>query len=173
VVVWGDHGWKLGEHGMWCKHTNFELDTRAPLIIAAPGMRAAGQSTDALTEFVDIYPTLCELARLPLPKHLEGTSAAPLLDRPALRWKTAAFSQYPRGAVMGRSMRTARWRYTEWRHRKTKQVVARELYDHTKNSHEGTNLAARPELALTVQALGAQLEAGWRAARPPGKEPFR
>ena len=100
---------------MWCKHTNFELDTRAPLIIAAPGMRAAGQKTDALTEFVDIYPTLCAVAGLPLPKHLEGTSAAPLLDRPALRWKTAAFSQYPRGAVMGRSMRTARWRYTEWR----------------------------------------------------------
>ncbi len=167
VCLWGDHGWKLGEHGMWCKHTNFELDARAPLIIAAPGMKAAGKPTDALTEFVDIYPTLAELAGLPLPKHLEGTSAVPLLhdaDRP---WKTAAFSQYPRGQVMGTTMRTDRWRYTEWRHRKTRKVVARELYDHRGDGHENVNLADRSEHAAEVRRLAAMLEAGWRKARPP------
>ncbi|MEQ9070246.1 MAG: sulfatase-like hydrolase/transferase, partial [Gimesia chilikensis] len=72
VILWGDHGWKLGEHNGWCKHTNFENDTRVPLIIRAPGMQAQGKTSEALVEFVDIYPTLCDLAGLPLPAHLEG-----------------------------------------------------------------------------------------------------
>ena len=170
VCLWGDHGWKLGEHGMWCKHTNFELDARAPLIIFAPGMKATGKATDALTEFVDIYPTLCELAGLPLPKHIEGTSAVPLLSAPGRPWKTAAFSQYPRGQVMGTTMRTDRWRYTEWRHRKTRKLVARELYDHRGGGAESINLADRPEHADDVKRLAAMLDAGWRAAKPPMTE---
>ena len=152
---------------MWCKHTNFELDARAPLIVAAPGMKAAGEATDALTEFVDIYPTLAELAGLPLPNHLEGTSAVPLLADPDRPWKKAAFSQYPRGQVMGYSVRTDRWRYTEWRHRKTKKVVARELYDHRGDGRENVNLADRTEHAAEVERLATMLEAGWRAATPP------
>ena len=105
VVLWGDHGWKLGEHASWCKHSNMENDTNAPLILAAPGFKANGQATTALVEFVDIYPTLCELAGLSLPQGLEGTSVAPLLQDPARLWKTAAFSQYPRQKdVMGYSM---------------------------------------------------------------------
>src|SRR5262249_9214300 len=74
VVLWGDHGWKLGEHGAWCKHTNFENDTNAPLLIAAPGLSTAGQKSEALVEFVDIYPTLAELCGLNRPAHLEGLS---------------------------------------------------------------------------------------------------
>jgi len=171
VVLWGDHGWKLGEHGMWCKHTNFETDANAPLILSAPGMKAAGKTTDALVEFVDIYPTLCELAGLPLPKHLEGSSAAPLLDKPDTPWKPAAFNQYPRGQVMGTSMRTDRWRYTEWRHRRTKKLVARELYDHRADPAENANVAGRPEHADTVTKLSGMLAAGWRAARPPARQP--
>jgi arylsulfatase A-like enzyme len=97
IVLWGDHGWKLGEHGAWCKHTNFENDTHAPLICRAPGQKAPGRHAKGLVEFVDIYPSLCELAGLPLPSHLEGTSFAPLLNAPEQPWKTAAFSQYPRG----------------------------------------------------------------------------
>ena len=170
VVLWGDHGWKLGEHGMWCKHTNFETDARAPLILSAPGARAAGKPCNALVEFVDIYPTLCELAGLPLPAHLEGTSLAPLLHDPGLIWKTAAFSQYPRGRVMGTSMRTDRWRYTEWADRRAKKIVARELYDHKGDPAENANVAARPENAGTVERLSAMLEAGWRAARPPTRD---
>ena len=167
VVLWGDHGWKLGEHRAWCKHTNFELDTRAPLIVSAPGAKAAGRSTNALTELVDVYPTLCELAGLPLPNHLDGTSAAPLLNAPDRPWKRAAFSQYPRRGAMGYTMRTDAWRYTEWVNRRTKKMVARELYDHRGDPAENANVADRAEHADTIKNLSAMLHAGWRAARPP------
>ena len=97
IVLWGDHGWKLGEHDAWCKHSNVENDTSAPLLLSVPGMKTAGKHTDALVEFVDIYPTLAELCGLPLPQHLEGASFVPVLRRSVDRpWKTAAFSQYPR-----------------------------------------------------------------------------
>jgi arylsulfatase A-like enzyme len=167
VVLWGDHGWKLGEHGMWCKHTNFELDARAPLILRAPGMKAAGEQTDALVEFVDIYPTLAELAGLSLPKHLEGASMVPLLAEPGRPWKSAAFSQYPRGRTMGTSMRTDRYRLTVWHRRNApEKVVATELYDHTKDPAENANVAGEPAYADTVAVLRKRLRAGWRAARP-------
>jgi len=166
VVLWGDHGWKLGDHGMWCKHTNFEVDTRVPLIIRAPGMKAAGKKTSALTEFVDIYPTLCELCGLDLPGHLEGTSMAPLLENPGRPWKRAVFSQYPRGQVMGYSMRTGRYRYTEWRNIESGAVKARELYDHRQDSMENINLAGSPEFRDTVKTLAVMLGQGYQAAKP-------
>jgi len=170
VVLWGDHGWKLGEHASWCKHTNMENDTNAPLLIAAPGAKAAGQSTTALVEFVDVYPTLCDLAGLPLPKHLEGQSAKRLLDDPHHPWKTAAFSQYPRSSegqpLMGYAMRTDRYRYVEWRKRNTREVVAQELYDHQTDPAENQNLALRPESKPLLTTLAAQLAAGWQAAVP-------
>lgn len=145
VVLWGDHGWKLGEHGMWCKHTNFELDTHSTLLISAPGMKAPGRRTRALTEFVDIYPTLCDLAGLEKPGHLEGATLASLLDDPDGPGKEAAYSQYPRGTVMGYSVRTDRHRYTEWRRIGEKEVKARELYDHETDPYENTNTADAPE----------------------------
>ena len=166
VVLWGDHGWKLGDHGMWCKHTNFERDTHAPLIIRAPGMKSGGRHTGALVEFVDIYPTLCELSGLDLPAHLEGTSAAPLLGNPDQPWKKAAFSQYPHGQLMGYTMRTDRHRYTEWRNLKTQAVKARELYDHRSDPGENKNIAAEPGNAELVASLSRQLEAGHQAAKP-------
>jgi iduronate 2-sulfatase len=95
VVLWGDHGWQLGEHDLWGKVVNFETSARSPLIIAAPGRNGNGRQATGLVEFVDIYPTLCDLARLPLPAHLQGTSAAPLLDAPDRSWKQAAFTQSP------------------------------------------------------------------------------
>jgi len=169
VVLWGDHGWQLGEHGLWCKHTNFEEATRAPLLLAVPGQKTAGQKTDALVEFVDLYPTLAELCGLPLPEGLEGTSFKPLLDEPQRPWKSAAFSQYPRpvpghGRAMGYSMRTDRYRFTEW---KAPGFVAHELYDYRTDPQGNDNLAARPESAALVRDLAAQLRAGWQAARPP------
>jgi len=166
IILWGDHGWKLGEHAGWCKHTNFELDTHVPMILSVPGMATAGQRTRALTEFVDIYPTLCQACGLSLPKHLEGVSAMPLLTDPDRPWKKAAFSQYPRGKVMGYSMRTERFRYTEWQNRKTGAVLARELYDHDRDPQENVNAAAQPQYRADIERLSQMLKAGWRAARP-------
>jgi len=172
IVLWGDHGWKLGEHDRWCKHSNVENDTHAPLILSAPGMRARGRHTRALVEFVDIYPTLAELAGLPLPGHLEGTSFKPLLDDPEQPWKTAAFSQYPRTyqgqRLMGYSMRTDRYRFTRWvdRHDPSK-VVAVELYDHQTDPQENVNIANDPANADLVARLTRRWEAGWKGAFPP------
>lgn len=170
VLLWGDHGWKLGEHGAWCKHTNVELDINAPLILSVPGMKQAGRRSPRLVEFVDIYPTLCDLAGLPLPSHLEGTSFTPLLEdqRP---WKTAAFSQYPRTVnrqpVMGYTLRTDRYRFTRWVVRDNPtQVLAVELYDHQAEPQENKNVADRPGNAALVKELAAKLDAGWQAARP-------
>ena len=166
IVLWGDHGWKLGEYSAWCKHTNFELDTHAPVVLSVPGQKNAGKKTKALVEFVDIYPTLCEAAGLPVPDHLEGTSMMPLLDDPDRPWKKAAFSQYPRGKLMGYTMRTDRWRYTEWRDRKTRKVAARELYDHEADPGENVNVAGKPERKDVVAKLAAMVDAGWQAAKP-------
>ena len=166
VALWGDHGWKLGELGMWAKHTNFELDTHVPMIISAPGMNSSGKRTRALTEFVDIYPTLCELCGLEQPKHLEGTSMVPLLNNPDQPWKKAAFSQFPKGQTMGYSMRTDKHRYTEWRDLKSSTVKARELYDHQKDPRENTNIARDIENQELITTLAKMLNDGYRAAQP-------
>ena len=168
IVLWGDHGWHLGDQGMWCKHTNFEAAARSPLILSAPGQKNAGAKTDALVELVDIYPTLCELAGLPAPAALEGKSMAPLLENPTRPWKKFAISQYPRsGKAMGYSIRTDRWRYTEWQRRdETEQILARELYDHETDPLETKNVAEDPANAPAVKELSAQLAQGWRGALP-------
>src|SRR5687767_10068839 len=166
VILWGDHGWHLGEQGSWCKHTNFENATRAALMIRAPGHhKQPGAKTDALVEFVDIYPALCELAGLKLPDGLEGQSFVPLLDDPSRTWKRAAFSQYPRQKNMGYSIRTDRHRYTEWRG-PDGAILARELYDHQADPRETVNVAAAPDQAETVAGLSKMLNEGWRAAGP-------
>lgn len=170
IVLWGDHGWKLGEHASWSKHTNLENDTNVPLIVAAPGAKANGQQSRGLVEFVDLYPTLCDLAGLPLPEHLEGTSLKPLLENPAREWKTGAISQFPRSdkgqSLMGYSLRTDRYRLTEWRNRKTGEAVAYELYDHQTDPEENQSLANQPEHAELVKQLAAQLKSGWQGNRP-------
>lgn len=99
VIVWGDHGWHLGDMGIWGKATNYEIATRVPLILATPDMKAKGESTNALVELVDIYPTLCELADLPRPDHIVGKSFAPLLEDPDQEWKEFALSQFPSPAL--------------------------------------------------------------------------
>jgi len=168
VILWGDHGWKLGEHDSWCKHTNFEIDARSPMIISIPETRGSALRTQALVEFVDMYPSLCELCGLPIPAHCEGTSFAPLIKHPDRAWKTAAFGQYPRKnySVMGYTMRTDRFRYTEWWDRETKEVLAFELCDHQEDPQENVNCAVDPAYAEQVQELSAQLRRGWRGALP-------
>lgn len=166
VLLWSDHGYQLGEHGMWCKHTNFETSTRTPMILSVPGQKCMGIRTDALVELVDVFPTLADVCGLPLPEHLEGTSMIPLLAAPNRPWKSAAFSQYARGGLMGYSMRTERYRFNQWVSREDpSKVCATELYDHELDPGENRNLAdeAAPEL---LERLSRQLEAGWKAARP-------
>ena len=166
VVLWGDHGWKLGDYGDWCKHTNFEVDARAPLIVSAPDMASGGQRTSALVEFVDIYPSLCELAGLPLPTHLQGTSFVPLLEDPDQEWKDVALSQFPRQqeAVMGYSLRTDRYRYTRWQQRDDRQTVGQELYDHQQNALVVENLAEHPDYTGVVRKLDSLLDVRWSAS---------
>ncbi len=169
VILWGDHGWHLGEHGTWAKMTLFEWATRVPLLIAAPG-RSQPLQIGSLVELVDLYPTLCQLADLPIPRHVEGSSLVPLLSDPDQPWKTAAFSHFPRhGHSLGQSMRTERYRYTEWVGLDG-GVKGRELYDHAADPLELVNLAASPATSGTVQQLARQMKAGWRAARPPDEE---
>jgi len=159
IVFWGDHGFHLGENGIWGKATNFELSLRVPLIISAPNMKARGGRTRALVELIDLYPTLAELAGLTPPKNLAGRSMVPLLNNPDQKWKPAAFSQYPHSGVMGRSMRTDRWRFTEWK--KGNKLVTTELYDLQNDPAGNVNLSGQKEHADAVERLRRQLANSW------------
>lgn len=161
VVFMGDHGYQMGEYDSWGhKHANFEISTRAPLLISAPGMRQAGKSSSQLIEFLDLYPTLCALAELPQPDHLEGTSFAELLDRPDDGRERAACSEMKRAGRVGRSIRTSEFRYTEWRDAQRK-LVARELYDHRDDRSPGqlevVNRAGEEAMSEIVDQLSRQL----------------
>ena len=175
VILWGDHGWKLGEHDAWCKHSTTENDTNTALLLSVPGMKNAGSKSKSIVEFVDIYPTLAELAGLPLPSHLEGLSFKTLLEDPNRPWKTAAFSQYPRnagktgaGQLMGYSMRTERYRLTVWVNRNDHtKIDAIELYDHQLDPQENFNVAKVPANGELVEQLMTQWRKGWQGAKPP------
>ncbi len=159
VVLWGDHGWHLGDHDLWHKHTNFEEATRAPLIIAGPGIRAG--KTSSLTEFVDVFPTICDLAGVTIPKNLDGKSLKPLMLNNKAKGKEYAISQYPRKLkkaemtklgyndpkMMGYSLRTDKFRYTIWMNDFTSKqpfsenkVYASEMYDYVKDPLEKINV---------------------------------
>jgi arylsulfatase A-like enzyme len=166
VVFWGDHGYQLGEHGIYGKHTNFEMAVRSPLIIYVPGM-PGGQRITKLTEFVDVYPTLCELAGLPLPGHLQGISLKPLMDNPDRDWKSAAFSQYLQEQYMGHSIRTEQYRYTRWVDRRTGELKGIELYDYKSDPNEKMNLAGSGSNESVVRELEQILKDGWKGALPP------
>ena len=179
VILWGDHGWKLGEHGSFCKMTNYEIDTRVPLILRAPGTGAAGRRSNRLVEFVDIFPTLAELCGLPVPADLEGLSLTPLLKDPEAPWKTAAFSQFLREGgwvgpdgqeYMGRAIRTERHRYVEWHHQQSGALSGVELYDLQVDPLENRNIAGEAEHQPLVAALRERLHAGFRAALPARAE---
>ena len=154
VILWGDHGWNLGEHTLWCKHCCFETSMRVPLLVRAPGSRA-GKSTDALVEYVDIYPSLCQLAGLPLPEHLDGRSFVPLMKDPDLAWTEAAIGRYGPGDTI----RTDRYRFTEYTDKQGKPV-ARMLYDHQVDPDENVNVSERSESSDLNRSLREQLHAG-------------
>ncbi|MEQ8853017.1 sulfatase [Gimesia sp.] len=176
IVFWSDHGFHLGEHGLWCKTSNFENDARVPLLISVPHMKTAGESSDALVELLDMYPTLVELCHLPAPEKLEGKSLVPVLEDPTKTVKPAAYTQHPRPAYykkqpenMGVSVRTPRYRYTEWRDFKSGKVIARELYDHDSDPEENMNIIDHPsdqgEFEKAMQLLEKQFP-----RKPGGKD---
>ena len=157
IVLWGDHGWQLGEHGLWHKHTNFELAARAPLLISMPGQKAAGRKSASLAEFIDIYPTLADACGLPKPKDIDGVSLRPILDDADAKVRPVAISQYPRSdagkSLMGYSIRDDRWRLVLWRDRKDNSIHATELYDEANDPHETVNVATKVEHAEVIARL--------------------
>ena len=169
VVFTSDHGFQLNEHGgLWRKSVQFDESIRVPLIVRLPNGRNAGTVAPGLVELVDLYPTLTELAALPEPSHdLEGLSFVPLLDNPALPWKSAAFSQSRRENYDGLSIRTARYRYTEWSPLEGDGATLTELYDLEQDPMEYENLADDPTQASQIAELSRRLATGWQGELPP------
>jgi uncharacterized sulfatase len=164
VVFLGDHGFHLGEHGLWSKYTLFEQSRRAPLIVRVPGAPGNGQACKQLVEFVDILPTLGELSGLDLPANLEGTSFAPLLEEPARPWKKAAFTEFPANKAINRAVVTDRYRYAEWVYQ---NELIPELYDLQQDPWETVNVAENPAYANVRTEMAAMLKSGWKTAGPP------
>jgi arylsulfatase A-like enzyme len=177
VVLWGDHGWHLGDHNLWCKHTNFEQATHAPLLISAPGIKSS--MTKSPSEFIDIFPTLCELTGTEIPEHLDGISLVPMMKNPRASVKEFSVSQYPRpanklenarlgwsdGEYMGYSIRTTQYRYTLWMKnsfRSSKNfsrelVVASELYDYSMDPDETVNIVQEEKYKNLARELDNKL----------------
>ena len=177
IILWGDHGWHLGDHNLWCKHTNFEQATRSPLIISAPWIKPS--KTNSPTEFVDVFPTLCDLANVPVPSHLDGKSLVRIMKNPKQKVKQFAVSQYPRsgtsiekerlgyadGKCMGYSIRTERYRFTIWMKDNfrtnlafdKKLVVATELYDYQKDPNETVNVVNEYNYRTISNVLNAKM----------------
>lgn len=161
VVLWGDHGWHLGDHGMWCKHTNYEQAARIPLIISAP-QGARDHASLALIETVDVYPTLAELAGIELPRSLDGISLAHAVREPSAKGREFVSHVYPRGSRVGRAIRNARYRMVEWKvPGEADQQADIELYDYQLDPLETENVAAQfPEIVASMRAeLAIQPEA--------------
>ncbi len=163
IVLWGDHGWHLGEKGMWAKGTLFEPSAHAPLIIVDPRRKTAGQACTRVVEFVDVYPTLVELCGTKRPPGLEGKSLLPLLDNPAAVWDRPAFTLVAREDWLGRSVRTEQWCYTEWDEGRR----GTELYDLRTDPNELKNLAKDPAKADVARQLRKLLRAGPVAKESP------
>jgi uncharacterized sulfatase len=167
VVFWSDHGYHVGDHGLWMKQSLFERSARVPLIIAAPGQQAKGTVTGRTVELLDIYPTLADLCGLTPPKNLAGKSVRPLLDNPEVAWEKPAFTQVWRGGYPGHSVRTERYRYTEWDGGKK----GAQLYDYSKDPEEKQNLVDDPAYAQALVELKPLVRKNWENEyRPSGKK---
>ena len=176
IVLVGDHGYHLGEQGLWSKVYNYELSTRAPLILCVPQQAKRGAKVHALVELVDIYPTLVDVCELNAPVDMEGISLKPLLADPDRSWKRAVFSQFPRaltasrsrghGEFMGYAIRSDRYRYVEWRNWESGKIVSRELYDRDEDSDESYNVAELSTNDQVVSRLSRWLNQGWQGSLP-------
>jgi arylsulfatase A-like enzyme len=146
VVLWGDHGFSLGEHTHWCKHTCFHIPLHTPLIVKAPGFK--GAKTEALVSYVDVYPTLCDLAGLDLPQHLHGESMTTIMTNP----ETIGGEEFCR-FLNRETIVTKQYVYTEYFDRKENNYLSNMLFDHNKDPHENVNVADNPEYAEVVKEL--------------------
>lgn len=177
IVLWGDHGWHLGDHNLWCKHTNFEQAVRAPLLISAPWIKPS--KTKSPTEFIDVFPTICDLAGVAVPPHLDGKSLVPVMKDAEFKVKQFAVSQYPRthnkmeterlgysdGEFMGYSIRTERYRYTVWMKDNFRSykpfseglVVASELYDYEDDPNETLNVVDEESYSPVSKEMHKQM----------------
>jgi iduronate 2-sulfatase len=155
IVLWGDHGWHLGDHGMWCKHTNYEQAARIPLLIVAPGVTSPAGRTDAFAESVDIYPTLAELAGLPIPNAVDGQSLMDTLRKPTGSTRDHVIHVYPRSERLGRAIRNDRYRLVEWKATGASPNTAElELYDYVNDPLETKNIAdAEPSIVASLRAI--------------------
>ena len=165
IVFWSDHGYHLGEHGLWMKMSLYEEAAHVPVIISVPGQKTAGQASPRTVELVDLYPTLADLAGLTPTPGLQGYSVRPLIENPNAVWSHAAYTQVERGKFPGYTVRTERWRYTEW----DDGAKGRELYDQQADPHELTNLAEDPQSASTVTELHELVKKNWPERIAGGK----
>ncbi|RPE00255.1 DUF4976 domain-containing protein [Aureibaculum marinum] len=176
VVLWGDHGWKLGEYNSWGKQTNYEIDTRVPLIISGKNVKEKGKITKSLAEFVDVYPTLLDMSGLNIPKHLHGKSLKPILENTNTSVKDAAYSQFLLGRFgplkerkeerMGYAVRTDRYRYVEWYYWNKEEnikgdFIAKELFDHESDPEELINIANETSNKNILAQMSEELRKGF------------
>lgn len=152
IVLWGDHGWNLRDHGLWCKHSNFETSLHSPLIMDVPG-GPEGKRVNKIVEFLDIYPSLTEAAGLPKPPHLQGDSFMPLLRGEETEWDNTAVAKYHSGLTLI----TDQYFYSEWSD-STEKIHARMLFGHDKDPHETNNLADNPGYQNIVKELSRRLK---------------
>lgn len=179
IILWGDHGWKLGDLNSWGKMTNYQIDLHVPMIIRTPDQELRGRSTDALVELVDMFPSLCELASVEVPDYLQGTSFVPLLEDPELAWKPAVFSQFHRrpkvsadgNRYMGYSIVTEAYHYIEWYEWDAEtgtrgEYKDRELFDRKRDPNETINLSQNTQNEEMMNDLSVRLADGWVSAIP-------
>lgn len=179
IIIWGDHGWKLGEHNGWCKQSNYNIDIHVPMIICSPKQANPGKQTFEITELIDMFPSLCDLAEIDQPDYLQGESFVPLIENPEREWKKAAFSQFHRRPkvtpdgkrYMGYSIQTKEYHYVEWYYwdniaGERGDYVTAELYDNSDDPDENKNIAYLDENKGIVTDLSTKLKAGWRSALP-------
>lgn len=160
ILLWGDHGWHLGDHGYWTKHTNYEQANHIPLIMVAPGVTSAGSTTAQFAETVDIYPTLADLAGMKKPEPpqpIDGISLVPVMKDPQMRIRDHAYHAYPLGGYLGRAIRTERYRMVEWKRWNDPDDVVWELYDYHNDPLETRNIAQeQPEVLEQMKAILAR-----------------
>jgi arylsulfatase A-like enzyme len=155
VILFGDHGWNLREHGLWCKHCNFRTSLRSALIVKDPDIEG-GKQTDALVEYVDIYPTLCDLSGLSQPGHLAGNSFVPVMKNPNMEWKDRLICKWYDGV----SLKTDKYLYTEWSKSDT-AIYERMLYNHRVDLRENKNIAEMPQNQELIEELSEELHENW------------